>query len=61
MNRYEVRLIGDDDLPDDYHWALINRPENTLLLVKESKASRELLDAGHAWEVAGKPPTRKPE
>ena len=40
---YEVRVIGDQDLPDQQDWALMETPRRTILLIKEGALTPDLL------------------
>lgn len=43
MSRYEVVYVGDDDLPANQEWAIVETGAETFLFIKESEVSSELL------------------
>lgn len=55
---YEVRVIGDSDLPERHDWALIETPRRTILLVKESALSSASL--AEIWAAGRKLRRREP-
>lgn len=44
---YDVRIIGETDLPAGHDWALVEREGSTTLLVKESALGPEVV--AEAW------------
>lgn len=46
--RYGVKFIGDEDLPEGQDWALVVDHADTWFVVKESRITPEVLEAGWA-------------